>query len=248
LPGFKTNNLLLISRVIKPNRMHNCSRPKDAAKKGAIMKIKAGAIFGILVLSGPLSLFAATATGPHEPATSRGNTATTIEKPKVVISSLKVSTLQEGSHTEKRSRSSAGPQETLCGLKGVMVFIEDIASDIEKNGLTKNLIQKEVESRLRRADIPVLTREEAYDTPGKPYLYLSLTTHNTGIDLYSYSVTIEFNQDVSLIREPSIRTSATTWIANVVGIVGARNFPAVTEDVTELADKFIRDYVAANHQ
>jgi hypothetical protein len=94
----------------------------------------------------------------------------------------------------------------------------------------------------------VLTQEEAYGTPGKPYLDLNLTTHNTGIDLYSYSIRIEFNQDVSLIREPSIRTSATTWIANLVGIVGARNLPAVTEDVTELTDKFIKDYVAANHQ
>jgi hypothetical protein len=94
----------------------------------------------------------------------------------------------------------------------------------------------------------VLTREEAYNTPGKPYLYLSLTTHNTGIDLYSYSIRIEFNQDVSLVREPSIRTSATTWIANVVGIVGARNLPAITEDVDGLADKFIKDYLAANRQ
>jgi hypothetical protein len=101
---------------------------------------------------------------------------------------------------------------------------------------------------LRQAGIPVLTQEEAYGTPGKPYLDLNLTTHNTGIDLYSYSIRIEFNQDVSLIREPSIRTSATTWIANLVGIVGARNLPAVTEDVTELTDKFIKDYVAANHQ
>jgi hypothetical protein len=217
-------------------------------KKGAIMKINAGAIVGILVLSGPLLLFAASATGPYDPAIPQVNTATIIEKPIMVTSRLKVPTLQEESRTEKRSTLSAEPQETLCGLKGVMVFIEDLDSDIEKNGPTKNLIQKEVESRLRHADIPVLTREEAYDTPGKPYLYLSLTTHNTDIDLYSYFIRLEFNQDVSLIREPSVSTSATTWIANVVGIVGARNLPAVTEDVDSLTDKFIHDYVSANRQ
>jgi hypothetical protein len=218
------------------------------------MKIKAGVIVGILVLSGPLRLFAASATGPYDPAILQFrragdhdvNPATIIENPKMVISSLKVPTFQEESRTEKRSTPSAESQETLCGLKGVMVFVEEIDSDVEKNGLTKNLIQKEVESRLRHADIPVLTREEAHDTPGKPYLYLNLTTHNTGIDLYSYSIRIEFNQDVSLIREPSIRTSATTWIANVVGIAGARNLPAVTEDVRQLTDKFIHDYLAAN--
>ena len=50
-----------------------------------------------------------------------------------------------------------------------------------------------------------------------------------------------------MIRDPSIRASATTWIANVVGIVGSSNFRAVTDlDVTQLTDKFIYDYVAAN--
>jgi hypothetical protein len=212
------------------------------------MKINAGVIVGILVLSGPLPLFSALATGPYDPAIAQVNTASSIQKPKMVISSIKVPTLQEENRTEKRSTPSAEPQETLCGLKGVMVFIEDIDSYVEKYGLTKNLIQKEVESRLRHAAIPVLTREEAYDAPGKPYLYLSLTTHDTGVDLFSYSIRIEFNQDVSLIREPLIRTSATTWIANVVGIDGAQNLPAVTEDVMQLTDKFVHDYVAANRK
>ena len=221
------------------------------------MRIEAGAIVGILVLSAPLPLFAASTTGPYDseiPGLFRdvgdhqGHIAPIIEKLKIVISSLKVPTLHEESRTGKQSTPSAEPQETLCGLKGFMVFIEDIDSDVEKHGLTKNLIQKEVESRLRHADIPVLTREEAYNAPGKPYLYLSLTTHNTGIDLYSYSVRLELNQDVSLIREPSVRISATTWIANVVGIVGARNLPAVAEDVDSLTDKFIHDYVAANQK
>ena len=92
----------------------------------------------------------------------------------------------------------------------------------------------------------MFTVGEAFNTPGKPYLYLNLTAHNTGIDLYSYSIRIEFNQDVLLIRDPSIRTSATTWSANVVGIVGARNLSVVTEDVDDLMDKFIHAYQAAN--
>jgi hypothetical protein len=221
------------------------------------MKIKAGAIIGMFALISLLPLFTSSATEPYDRAIPRlfghdgdheVNTARIIENSEIVVGSLKVPILQEESSTEKRTTPSAEPQETLCGLKGVMVFIEDVDSDVEKHGLTKNLLQKEVESRLRQADIPVLTRQEAFNTPGKAYLHLSLTTHNTGIDLYSYSIRIELNQDVSLIREPSIRTSATTWIANVVGIVGARNLPAVTEDVDSLTDKFIHDYVVANRQ
>jgi hypothetical protein len=77
---------------------------------------------------------------------------------------------------------------------------------------------------------------------------LNLTTHDTGVELYSYSIRIELNQDVSMIRNPSIKASATTWIANVVGIVGAQNLPAVTEDVTQLTNQFVRDYLAANEK
>jgi hypothetical protein len=51
-----------------------------------------------------------------------------------------------------------------------------------------------------------------------------------------------------MIRDPSIKASATTWIANVVGIVGAQNLPAVTEDVTQLTNQFVRDYLAANEK
>jgi hypothetical protein len=220
------------------------------------MKFKACAIAALLVFGGFLPVFVSYASEsnemdisqlvPHRDQEVRADKYT--EKSTIVTSSLKLFPLQEESRTEKRSISLAEPQDTLRGLKGVMVFVEDIDTDVENHGLTKGLLKKEVESRLRQADIPVLTRDEAFNMQGKPYLYLNLTTHNTGIELYSYAIRIEFNQDVCMIREPSIRASATTWIANVVGIVGARNLPAVTEDVTQLTDTFIHDYLAANQR
>jgi hypothetical protein len=82
------------------------------------------------------------------------------ERSKIVISNLKIPSLQEKSTTEKRSTPLAEPTDTLRGLKGVMVFIEDINSDVEEHGLTKSHLKKEVESRLREADIPVLTANE----------------------------------------------------------------------------------------
>jgi len=207
-------------------------------------------VFGIV-----LPLVASYGSGPDEldipPVPQRDQKirgALLAERSKIVSSSLKVPAPQEESRTEKRSTQLGEPQDTLRGLKGVMVFIEDIDTDVETHGLTKGLLKRKVESRLRQADIPVLTRDEAFDIPGKPYLYLSLTTHNTGIELYSYSIQIEFNQDVCMVRDPSVRASATTWVANVVGIVGAANLPAVTEDVIKLTDEFIHDYLAANQK
>jgi hypothetical protein len=221
------------------------------------MKLKSDVLVSIFLcgalFSSPTS-YASERTQPDsvQPFPEGGNdelrAAVSVEKSKTAISSLKLPTLEDESRTEKRSVPFAEPKDTLCGLKGVMVFIENIDTDVENHGLTKSLVKNEVESRLRQADIPVLTADEAFNMPGKPYLYLNLTTHNTGIELYSYSIRIELNQDVSMIREPSIRSSATTWIANMVGIVGVGNLPAVTEDVSQLTNQFIRDYLAANRK
>src|SRR5215510_10207413 len=220
--------------------------------KGAMMK-RACAIGALFVFGIVLPLVASYGSEPGELDISlvpqrdqKVRAAMFAERSKIIISSRKVTVLQEESRTEKRSTQLAEPQDTLRGLKGVMVFIEDIESEVEDHGLTKVLLKKEVESRLRQAEIPVLTADEAFNTAGKPYLYLNLTTHNTGIDLYSYSIRIEFNQDVCIIREPSIRASATTWSSNVVGIVGAANLPAITEDVIGLTDRFIHAYHTAN--
>jgi hypothetical protein len=219
------------------------------------MKINTCAIAALLVFGSFVPVFASYASEPDDldiprpvPQRDREIRAAMLERSKIVNSSVKVPTLSEENDAEKRSTPLSEPLDTLRGLKGVMVFIEDIDIDVENHGLTKSLLKKEVESRLRQADVPMLTADEAFNMPGKPYLYLHLTTHNTGIELYSYSIRIEFNQDVCLIREPSVRASATTWIANMVGIVGARNLPAVTEDAAQLTDKFIHDYLAANRQ
>jgi len=85
------------------------------------------------------------------------------EESAIAASSLKVSTIQEESHSERGSTPLAEPQDTLRGLKGVMVFIENIDTEVENHGLTKNLLKKAVESRLRQADIPVLTRDEGFN-------------------------------------------------------------------------------------
>ena len=67
------------------------------------MKIKAGAIAGILVLSVPLPLFGASATKTPDPTSLRFRDAgnqevnTAIEKPRTLLSSLKVPALEEES-------------------------------------------------------------------------------------------------------------------------------------------------------
>ena len=66
-------------------------------------------------------------------------------------------------------------RESLRGLTGVEVVVENVPPDLEPAGLTANQLRTDAELRLRKAGIRVLTREETLATPGVPYLYIRVT-------------------------------------------------------------------------
>jgi len=59
---------------------------------------------------------------------------------------------------------------TLRGLQGVDVIVENLTPEVERAGLTRQQLQTDVELRLRKAGIPLLTSAERVKVPGKPFL------------------------------------------------------------------------------
>jgi hypothetical protein len=104
-------------------------------------------------------------------------------------------------------------RETLRGLQGVGVLVEDIRPETEHDGLTRDQVRIDVELRLRQSGIRVLSREERAATPGAPYLYVNINTYKRPMtEIYSYDISVELNQAVLLTRDPSIwAIGATTW-------------------------------------
>ena len=150
---------------------------------------------------------------------------------------------------EKEKKVSDDPSERspLYGLPGVHVLVESLNLDVEKDGLTKDQLREEVESQLRNAGIKVLTREEKFKTAGNPQLYVNINLLKSSSPFaYAYSVEISLEQEVSLVRKPTMRTAATTWSQGSVGIVGIANLRAIRETVRGRVDHFIHDYFAAN--
>jgi len=89
-------------------------------------------------------------------------------------------------------------RETLRGLKGLQVVIENIT----QAGLTKSL-KTDVELKLRKAGIRVLTRITATN----PFLYVNVTVMQIkSPDGFIYTVRVSFLQDVILSRNRSIKT------------------------------------------
>ena len=137
---------------------------------------------------------------------------------------------------------------TLRGLSGVGVLVEQLASEVEKEGLIKNQLQTEVELKLRMAGIKVLTREEALKTPGEPYLYVNINvnTAKTESDIYPYSIDLLLMQKVSLLRDPKQTTYAVTWSTGGVGSIEKSILRQLRNSVEEMVGLFIKAYQAEN--
>jgi hypothetical protein len=137
---------------------------------------------------------------------------------------------------------------TLRGLQGVGVLVEKLLPEAENQGLNRNQLQKEVESRLQKAGIKVLTREEAFNAPGEPFLYINININmaKTESDIYPYGIDMLLIQKVSLVRDPKVASYAITWSTGGVGSIAKPILSQLKESVEAMVDVFIKAYLAEN--
>jgi hypothetical protein len=140
--------------------------------------------------------------------------------------------------------SSEVGTNTLKGLKGVYVGIEDISEEVIKDGLTVDSIRTDVELKLRLAGIPVLSKEAWAKEPGLPYLDVSVNVGKPEQGGYIYNIIVALRQGVFLERSPDISAQAETWFVGGVGLTpDLRDIRHVTKDEV---DKFINAYLSVN--
>ena len=139
---------------------------------------------------------------------------------------------------------------TLRGLQGIGVLVEQLLPEVENEGLRRNQIQAEVESKLRMAGIKVLTKEECAKTPGEPYLYINLNINitKTESDIYPYTIDVILIQKVSLLRDPQKNTYATTWSTGGIGSINKQILGQLRESVIDVVDVFIHAFLTENQK
>jgi hypothetical protein len=137
---------------------------------------------------------------------------------------------------------------TLRGLSGVLVLVEDIDPGAERDGLMKHQIQADVELRLRQAGIAVLTWKQVRVVPGAPYLYVNVHARKSlsPATFYVYRIDVDLVQDTYLKRDPSIRSSDTTWHIGALGATAVHDLHMVRGQVADLVDRFINAYYDVN--
>jgi hypothetical protein len=138
-------------------------------------------------------------------------------------------------------------RDTLVGLPSVHVFVEELNPEVEKYGLTRQLLQTDVELQLRRYGIKVISKEEMLRTKGMPVLHINL---NCVIRDPSAAISIEVKlQEIAFLttRYPVMAClDATTWEKRSVAIVGLLKIETTREVIHNLVNEFINDYLAAN--
>jgi ribosomal protein S8 len=137
-------------------------------------------------------------------------------------------------------------RDTLKGLQGVYVLVENLKPEVEKYGLTRQQLQTDVELRLRQNGIRVLSKQEQFSTPGMPYLYVNVNTMPDINGLVPLGILLELKQNVFLARDTTKLCIASTWNGSTTGSVGSKKIETIRDSVKDSVDIFINDYLAAN--
>ena len=138
-------------------------------------------------------------------------------------------------------------RETLQRLPGVWVVVEHMPPELVKAGITSSDLQQETEETLRSAGLRILSQEECWQTPGMPWLYITVIVLKATDTVYAATIAAVLNQEVQLTRSPHMKTFGITWDAGThVGAVSTEQLPSIRRNLRELINKFVEDYQAMN--
>lgn len=136
-------------------------------------------------------------------------------------------------------------RDTLVGLQGVHVVVEEMRPEAEKYGLSEQSLQTDVELRLRQYGVRVFSQEESMRTPGRPWLYVNVNPLMSET-IAAVSISITIKEDTFLQRNKATVVKAATWSTGSVALLGLGRLNTLREDVRDKVDQFINDYYAAN--
>ena len=141
----------------------------------------------------------------------------------------------------------AGSRESLRGIAGVGVVVEDIGSDASADGLSQDAIRTAAELILRSKGIRVLTNIDRTRLGSAPYLYININTLKEELGVYAYAVNVDLKQVVGLLSMKGAQAWGATWSASVVGAVEETTLRQIITDAVEpLVKDFANDFLLVN--
>ena len=150
--------------------------------------------------------------------------------------------------------STPAARLSLKGINGIALQVEQINATAEKDGLSRQAIRREVETRLREAKVPVLMPDQQQQSLRRPCLVVRVATSKLNTGEHLYSIRVEVTQWVASLANPAVTVSqaipvpATTWsAAGVFGITPPEQLKGDSHRaVAAMVDEFINAYYLAN--
>jgi hypothetical protein len=139
-------------------------------------------------------------------------------------------------------------RETLKGLTGFYILIEELNpniakyADVQKNSISTRQLKSQVENRLQKAGIRVLSWDEMMATPERPILYVRINTHEYEKFWYAYDIRVEVRQLVTLASRPEKPVTGSTWAVNMTGVINIGQIQMLHNNLGLLLDRFIQAY------
>jgi hypothetical protein len=143
---------------------------------------------------------------------------------------------------------TADKRDTLRGLREISVLIEYLPDDLEREGLNREQLRRDIEVRLRQAGLHVLTLSEVANLPGAPYLYVAVyPIIGPSVNVNAYAVALTLKQLVQLSRNPTTELFATTWEGPIhfSSLSDSRVFD-IRSRIFDAVGRFIVDYRDVN--
>ncbi len=138
-------------------------------------------------------------------------------------------------------------RDTLRGLTGVEVVVEDLQPELVDGGLSAAAIREDIERRLRANGIVVYPSHAGNPSPAKPYLYVHLNALPLpGYATYVVGLQVHLRQTLRSSVTASNIVNAMTWDAHNVLAVPAGSLRAVRDEILDYVDLFIEDWAAAH--
>ena len=128
---------------------------------------------------------------------------------------------------------------TLRGLGSVSVIVDPIDSELLKEGLTQDLLQKRIQGRLRDAGIGV-------DPSAPEFVGLRVLQVRAQKGPYALCLSVGVYQPVLLVRNRDVKTATETWAVETVLMADPKVVNRETlNSLDELADRLVA-YRSAN--
>ena len=136
---------------------------------------------------------------------------------------------------------------TLKGLQGVGVAVEDIGADAVTDGLDKAKLLASVIQKLKTAKIKVYTDIELPTVSGQPTLVVNINTVKHPGPIYIFTAALDLDQIVILERNKGLTAVSPTWsVLTTGGSVPGNLIEDVLSFIDPMVDSFIADYKKAN--